>query len=280
MEKRDVLIEKIWREEQEILDVIHKVCMEHHLRYSLAFGTLIGAIRHGGFIPWDDDIDIMMPREDYNKLLEIWGTAAPQDYILQDYNTDLDYTNNFAKIRKNHTTFIQFEYEKEKKYHKGIFVDIFPGDRVAPGKFSRKIQYVACAVNLLYSRGFTSGSSGLREMVERILLKTNLQVYARRRNFAEKIISHWSAGKETEIFFPCVISWCNGYYHPADMFEHMIFVEFMGKKYCAVLDYDKILKLEYGDYMKLPPEAERVWKHHPILVDFEYNYEELVDKER
>ena len=80
----DQLQRQIWATEQEILDVIHQVCTEYGLRYSLAYGTLIGAVRHKGFIPWDDDIDLMMPREDYEKLLAIWNEAAPKGYILQN----------------------------------------------------------------------------------------------------------------------------------------------------------------------------------------------------
>lgn len=86
----DQLQQQIWATEQEILDVIHQVCTEHGLRYSLAYGTLIGAVRHKGFIPWDDDIDIMMPREDYEKLIAVWNQSAPKGYILQNTRTDSD----------------------------------------------------------------------------------------------------------------------------------------------------------------------------------------------
>ena len=91
----DQLQRQIWATEQEILDVIHQVCTEYGLRYSLAYGTLIGAVRHKGFIPWDDDIDLIMPREDYEKLLAIWNEAAPKGYILQNTRTDPDFTQNF-----------------------------------------------------------------------------------------------------------------------------------------------------------------------------------------
>ena len=97
----DQLQRQIWATEQEILDVIHQVCTEYGLRYSLAYGTLIGAVRHKGFIPWDDDIDLMMPREDYEKLLAIWNEAAPKGYILQNTRTDPDFTQNFTKIRQH-----------------------------------------------------------------------------------------------------------------------------------------------------------------------------------
>ena len=95
----DQVQRQIWATEQEILDVIHQICTEHGLRYSLAYGSLIGAMRHKGFIPWDDDIDIMMPREDYEKLLVIWNQSAPKGYILQNTRTDSDFTQNFMKIR-------------------------------------------------------------------------------------------------------------------------------------------------------------------------------------
>ena len=188
----DQLQQQIWATEQEILDVIHQVCTEHGLRYSLAYGTLIGAVRHKGFIPWDDDIDLMMPREDYEKLLVIWNQSAPKGYILQNTRTDSDFTQNFTKIRKDHTTFLQDEAERTKHYHKGIFVDIFPGDRVPSGKLEKTVQYIACAINLLYSRGHTSGSGGLIGKAESILLKAPKKKYTIRRERDEKSIRRWN----------------------------------------------------------------------------------------
>lgn len=272
------LQQKIWATEQEILDVIHQVCTEHGLRYSLAYGTLIGAVRHGGFIPWDDDIDIMMPREDYEKLLAVWDQSAPKGYILQNTRTDPDFTQNFTKIRKDHTTFLQDEAERTKHYHKGLFVDIFPGDRVPSGKIGRKIQYIACAMNLLYSRGHTSGSGGTIGKAERVLLKAPKEKYAVRRERAEKKIRSWNGNESLQYVFPSTI-WSIRKYYPANLFENMKTIEFNGKQYMCVADEDATLRMEYGDYMQLPPEEDRVWKHHPILIDFEHNYEELRDDE-
>lgn len=274
MDKVQSQIQQLWATEQEILDVIHKVCEENGLRYSLAYGTLIGAVRHKGFIPWDDDIDLMMPREDYEKLLAIWGQAAPKGYILQNVRTDPDFTQSFTKIRKDHTTFLQFEHEREKSYHKGVFVDIFPGDRVAPSKLGRKIQYIACAVNLLYSRGHASGSGGIVGAVEQFFLKAPKEKHAKRRETAENWIRRWNSKNSGLYVFPSTLEWCQKYY-PANLFENMGTIAFSGKTYQCVADPDSILRLDYGDYMQLPPEEERVWKHHPILIDFEQNYEEL-----
>lgn len=271
----DRLQQQIWATEQGILDVIHQVCTEYGLRYSLAYGTLIGAVRHKGFIPWDDDIDLMMPREDYEKLLAIWNQSAPKDYILQNTRTDPDFTQNFTKIRKDHTTFLQDEAERTKHYHKGIFVDIFPGDRVPSGKIERKIQYIACAINLLYSRGHTSGSGGLVGITEKLLLNNaSKEKHITRRECAEKKIRCWNGNATLQYVFPSTIE-CSRKFYPATLFEKMKTIEFNGKQYMCVADPDTILRIEYGDYMQLPPEEERVWTHRPVLIDFEHNYEEL-----
>lgn len=275
MRPEEVQLEAIWAEEQSILDAIDKVCRENKLRYSLAYGTLIGAVRHGGFIPWDDDIDVMMPREDYDKLKEIWADVAPEGFILQDEDECDDLVNNYAKIRKDHTTFLQFEDEKIKTYHKGFFVDIFPGDRMAPGKIRSKIQYFLFAINLLFNRGYTSGAGGVVGLVERVLLKiVSKKNYRKISKWAGRRSRRWNRFSQNMFAFPCTIRDCRLYY-PADMFDEIKTVSFNGKEYCSVKDIDTVLRVQYGDYMQLPPEEERVWKHHPILIDFEHNYEEL-----
>lgn len=270
-------IKQVWQVEQEILDVIHEVCATHKLRYTLAYGTLIGAVRHGGFIPWDDDIDIIMPREDYEKLLSIWNDSVPAEYIMQNIRTNPDYTNTFSKVCKNHTTFLQDEGEAEKQYHKGIFVDIFPADRVAPGKVQNTIQYIACAVNLLFSRGYTSGSVGIIGLVEHVLLAFPKRMHSVLRHASEKVIRKWNTNDCLDWFAPSTIEFAKHYY-PANLFEHMKTIKFNGQNYFCVADPDSFLRADYGDYMQLPSEEERVWKHHPIIIDFEHNYEELTQK--
>lgn len=267
-------INKVHNTELEILNAVHKFCLEHNIKYSLTYGTLIGAVRHKGFIPWDDDIDIMMPRADYNRFLTLWSQHHPDGFILQNSSTDSDYINNFTKIRKDNTTFLQSENEKNKKYHKGIFIDIFPFERVAPNKFSALIQYFACAVNLLYSRGFLSGNSGIIGLTEKILLKTNIANYSKRRDLSQKIVSHWQNKDNCYLFSPCVIEYCKKYFD-ADLFDEIIQLEFNGNSYNCIKNFDKFLSTCYGDYMQLPPEDERVWKHSPILLDFDHNFEDI-----
>lgn len=266
---------QLWKTELEIMDVFHSVCVENNLKYSLAYGTLLGAVRHKGFIPWDDDIDVLMPREDYEKFISLFLAAKREDYLLLSYSTTPDYTNTFIKIVKNHTTFLQYERDRNRKFHKGIFVDIFPMDRVAPGRIGKRFQKLFCLLALLYNRGYTSGDRGVRGLIEKALLAVVPQRnYHSIERWAEKKATRWNNNKSLEWFGFQTVADMEHHYSP-DSFDNLVELEFEKKRYLAFRQYDDVLRDEFGDYMQLPPEHERVWKHHPILIDFEHDYEEL-----
>ncbi|MFC1201709.1 phosphorylcholine transferase LicD [Pasteurella multocida] len=119
----------------ESLCVVHNLCEKYHLTYWLEGGTLLGAIRHRGFIPWDDDIDIAMPRDDYNKFAEIAKKELPSDLFYQDQETDPNYPNPIARVRKKGTYFEEKWEPENNKYHHGIFIDIIPIDTYNTGIF-------------------------------------------------------------------------------------------------------------------------------------------------
>ena len=275
MEQKGIVPQNVWQAELDILDEIDSVCRKNNLRYSIAYGTMLGAVRHGGFIPWDDDVDIIMPREDYERLISIWNFEANKEYILQNKYTNWDFTQNFSKIRKDKTTFIHNAWEKHVTYHTGVFVDVFPGDRVPTKTISRKAQLFASALNLLYARGFTSKSSGIRNLGERVLLAIpqRLKKYIYRKT--DQYLQKWNSNKKLKFFFPNTMEWAYRQY-PGDLFDKLIEVEFAGHKYMCASDTDKILSLDYGDYMALPPEEERILKHHPIVLDTEHNIDEII----
>ena len=264
----DVDLQKIWDVELEILDQIDAFCRKHGLKYSLAYGTLIGAVRHGGFIPWDDDVDIVMPREDYEYLLSHWDIPG---FVLQNKRTNNDFNQNFSKVRKDHTTFIQNEFEKSVSYHTGIFVDIFPGDRVAPEGLQRKVQHFCCALDLLYSREFVSG--GRSSLVEKAFLAVPRKWRLKLIPLLDKEKQAWNT-TESEYFFPSTINDMKIYYLP-ELFSEMVEIEFADRKYMCVKSYDSFLREYYGDYMQYPPEEQRLLKHHPIIIDAEKNYSEM-----
>lgn len=265
---------RLWESEIQILDYIDSVCRENNIRYSLTYGSLIGAIRHGGFIPWDDDIDIMMPRCDYNKFIRLVKAEKSNEFCILQPGETVDYTNNFVKIVKNHTAFLQYERDREKKFHKGIFLDVFPVDNVPDNRFLQKIQFVAAAVNLLYARGYVSGTEGVTGFIEAILLRAPHGVQHKLRAFSERVLTAWKSRHTGYCFIACTIAETRILFH-SQLFDELEEVPFEKKKYMITKMYDHFLRKQYGDYMKLPPENKRIWTHHPVLIDFEHNYEEL-----
>ena len=121
-------MKKVWAVELKLLDYFDQLCREHNLRYYIAYGTLLGAVRHQGFIPWDDDIDVVMFRDDYEKLKVIAGEVVEYPYFFQNSYTDTMIWA-FAKLRDSRTTAIEFP-DFPSEFHQGIFIDIFPLDDV------------------------------------------------------------------------------------------------------------------------------------------------------
>ena len=122
----------------ELLKVFDRFCREHDLHYSLYAGTLLGAVRHKAFIPWDDDLDVCMSRTEYDRFVALWSENHHPGYILQNKGNTPAFSQSFTKLRKDHTTFLQ-DIEEANAYHTGIFIDIFPIDRIPSGKVSRCI---------------------------------------------------------------------------------------------------------------------------------------------
>lgn len=132
--------QEIWAKELEVFEVIKGICKKHQITYYLVAGSLLGAVRHKGYIPWDDDLDVAMFREDYNKFLKYAQKELPEELFLQTPYTDPGYYYGMAKIRINNTTGIRIrDWGCGLPFHQGIFVDIFPIDSVPDGKFMRKL---------------------------------------------------------------------------------------------------------------------------------------------
>ncbi len=266
---------KLWDTQIEILDVIDKVCRGNDLHYSLYAGSLLGAVRHQGFIPWDDDLDICMSREDYERFLEIWKDEDHPGYLLQNKRNTSSFTQSFSKIRKDHTAFVQYEWEKGR-YHTGIFVDIFPIDRSPASSAEKKSFQWKCMKYQLYTREFVPPkASAPVKVVSKLFLSVTSEKKRSeyRRSFEEDCINR-SLDKSLKTIAIETVSNARKEY-PADLLNEFTELSFEGKKYQCFAKWDEFLTLKYGDYMKLPPEEERVWTHHPLILDFEHNYEEI-----
>ena len=146
----DTLLKQIQQTELEIASEIFRICRKHQLRCSLVGGSAIGAVRHHGFIPWDDDIDLAMPRKDYERFSSLCKEELSENYFLQDFDTEENCAYIFAKVRKN-DTYMPEEYSKHIKMHQGIWVDVFIYDNVSdnPKIRKREINQLALYRNLL-----------------------------------------------------------------------------------------------------------------------------------
>ena len=274
--ERKSILRKLQLTQLEILEVIDKICTENNIQYSLYAGSLLGAVRHQGFIPWDDDLDICMERNEYDRFIRTWLKYKPPGYIIQNKDLEPGFTQSFTKIRKDHTTFLQ-EEEKPGLYHQGIFVDVFPIDRQPDGIFSNLIFKIRCMFYQLYTREFIPSKSN-------ILVKTGSFVVLKftplkYRNYIRKKLLHKicmldSNRKCTPVFIETIQAMQVKY--PADLLDAYITLPFEKKHFMCFKEWEIFLKRKYGNYMKLPPEEERVWKHSPVVLDFEHNYEEIV----
>ena len=259
----------------EILEIVDEMCRRNHISYSLYAGTLLGAVRHQGFIPWDDDLDICMLRSDYERFLECWKEKPVAGYLLQNKETDPDFTQSFSKIRKDHTTFLQ-PGEETYKYHKGIFIDIFPIDRIPATALLRRAYQMECMVYQLFTREFLPLDASKRKRVFASLLLGCANPTIRRmiRQQLHKNITQYSENPKLQTIAVETESTIHQPL-PAYLMNDFTTLQFEGKHFMCTKYWDEYLQLKYGDYMKLPPESERVWKHKPLIIDFERNYEEI-----
>ena len=274
MEDKTSILSRLHSVELEILKVIDAFCKKNNIQYSLYCGTMLGAVRHKGFIPWDDDIDLCMERNDYNKFIKLWIESNNENFVLQNKDTNDDFTQSFTKIRKNNTCFLQ-KNEFDKSYHKGIFVDILPLDRIPNGKLNRSIFKLNTMVYLLLTREFVPDtSSTIVSLFSNIILKlfrgnTRKKI---RRYFFKKLTKY-----RNNVGYELIsANSMDGFNHimPADMPLKMNKYLFENDYFMGYFDYNGMLKSWYSDYMQLPPIEEQVWKHRPLLIDFENNYQE------
>ena len=265
---RELSNEEIQKIELDILVFIKKICEENNLRYYLAYGTLIGAIRHKGFIPWDDDVDIMMPRKDYLKLIELIKKRDQYRFKLVSIDTDSNFTAPLAKVIDTNTRLVQ-HYGFIEKVELGVYIDVFLLDG-ASDNYEEALRYYDEAYNLYtcWSRADTkmftpstnkliSFSRWLRNLRFKVKgypywLK-KLEQHNQKYDFDScKYVSVLEAGTKGA---PRNV-W------PKSYFENTIDVIFEGVKFKAPKQYDEILKKEYGDYMQLPPKEKRVSHHY------------------
>ena len=245
----------------DILQSIHDFCMEKGLRYSLAYGTLIGAIRHKGYIPWDDDVDIMMPRPDYELFVKEY-TGGDKPFVVQTYKNDNSYFLGFAKVYDNRTEQITFPTRT------GVFVDVFPIDGLPDSDedtqkyYKQKLKLIF--KNLLYTSKNNSYRPGnkvfntLKYIVKRILYPSRKRAI---RSLDEMVLKYpFEKCKYGGIVVDFDVLNLSDRLKK-ETFEKFATTTFENKVYNIIENYHSFLYNQYGDYMQLPPEEKRVPGH-------------------
>ena len=262
--------------ELDILKQFIKVCKKLNLSYYLLGGTLIGAVRHKGFIPWDDDIDVCMRRKDYEIFIREGQKYLNNNYFIQTYETDQGYLNNFAKIRNSNTTFIESSVKNINMNH-GIYIDIFPLDNLYNyNKLKEKLIHYH-----LYKEYYLEHGKTIQKIIVRVANflynnKTKVQLCKKLDNMytkmndkkLEKIVNYcgaWGVQRES---------------HYVEDFEKLVDVKFEDVYVKAPIGYKRVLTDTYGDYMKLPPEEKRVAHHYSEIIDVNKSYKEYFKEEK
>ncbi|MGB3161142.1 MAG: LicD family protein [Carnobacterium sp.] len=256
----------------EILLEFDRLCKKYGIQYQLFSGTLIGAIRHNGFIPWDDDIDVCMLREEYNRFLEVSIKELNKNYFLQNYHTDKNFQSQYSKIRKNHTRYVE-NLVQDVNMHQGIFIDVFPYDHVRPKTLKGKAQRIAIdQLKLINYCRVMRVNDVEKNRVLRIAKKATyyiLKVIPKSKmdrlitklvclfnNKEEKYVGELSISTSKHMYDSFVLK--------KEFFYDSIDWDFEGYKFPVPRAYDEILTKNYGNYMEMPPLNEQE-PHHGII---------------
>ena len=273
MANEDIRRQDTRKVQLNILIRLDEVCERNGLRYYLAFGTCIGALRHKGFIPWDDDIDVLMPYKDAKHLISLQDEFG-EKYFVQSKETDPDYRSIAMRIRDEDTTCIESD-EKDLKTHKGIYIDVYPYYECSNNKIIRTIDILRSnLMKVLVNNRAPVNHGGMMAKVSRCILK----FYSgnRRIRKIEKIEKRLSSVKGNEIldYYGYDITLFTAISYPKEWFGKPKKLEFEGMYFNGATEPDKYMRKRYGDYMKLPPVKDQVVHHTYITLDPYKSYRE------
>ncbi len=248
---KDTTLRKAQMRMLQILIEIDKICRKHNITYWLDSGTLLGAVRHGGFIPWDDDLDITVLRKDYKKLRKALQSELPEQFVFQDWTTDKYAFDHYGRVRDTKSLFDWAYFRKQT--HRGLFCDIFVAEKGVSMEIKKKIDFLFGRVfRTLNNYGYVSCNSIIKRKLLyfcAVCLAPLAYLLIGMERIAAKIIpgnllilsfgTNWYSQRYTNDIFP------------------LQEIEFENYLFYAPHNTDKYLKHIYGDYMKLPPEEKR-----------------------
>lgn len=254
----------------KVQDYIHDTCGKNGLNYLLSAGSVLGAVRHKDFIPWDDDLDIMVLRQDFERFGQVFLHDPNPDFVYQE--ALVDYPLYFSKVRMNNTAFIERGgWNKCWTYiHQGAYVDVFPMDYAAKSDFRFKLQYI-------FSRLLTAQSLNLRgyknaSLKKKVVMKVSMLFYP----FRNAMHRYVTGVKKEDARGLCDFYGTGNQLFATDIFDEPVMLPFGDRTYPCPKDPEAYLKAMYGNWQELPPEEAREYKIHAQIFSAETDYRSLI----
>ncbi|MBR4422204.1 MAG: LicD family protein [Erysipelotrichaceae bacterium] len=270
---------KLWAIEIDLVSELFRVCKKHDLRVFIYAGSLLGTIRHGGFIPWDDDMDLFLPREDYDKLVEVAPQEFKEPYFLQNALSDREFFIGYSRLRNSDTTGI-LKWEKSLTYNNGVYIDIFVMDAFIDdpklvAEQRKKAKFYAKLAGHYYA------DPAKRNMMQKAALALYQKTFCKLVPY-ETIIRKYNSilrmyeGKTDKYAILTHTDSFNNWCDKADIAE-TIWMDYENIKVPVPVNYKKMLTTQYGDYMKLPEPKDRGMDHGDnITYDPDVPYKEYI----
>lgn len=262
----------------ETMKYIDMLCREHNIVYYIMGGTALGAVRHGGFIPWDDDLDIFMTPDQYAAFKDVFEAQKSEQFVLQEWRTTPDYLE-YAKVRMNGTTFIEEAFQDRKDMHHGIYVDIMILHKVPESAFIQKQVYYYSKFVTLY--GLSQRNWKPKSKAQALVLKSLklLPCKLLAKMCYKKIYKYdnWESNFKY-CYWITPAKFRNGLFE-RHFFEEPVDISFEDTVFLGSKKIKEYLQYRYGDYMKLPSAEQQKAAVHAMLYDTQKDYQEYMESE-
>ena len=257
----------------ELMKVLHDVCIKYNIKYYMLGGTMLGAVRHKGFIPWDDDMDIGLERSDYDKLLSIPKSAWPSNIVIKTPRNSKDYIFPYCKLMNTNTTLIE---NRLNGIIEGIYIDIFPIDGAGNNWISAKYHYY----KFYWKQGLLFNKQELER--KNTFLRRLVQSYARTKNVNKLYEKVEQLMKKRKFEKSRIIGNFGGAWGLKElMYKEVMYppklYNFDDYRFYGPNDYDAYLNSLYGDYMKIPPPEKRKSHHDFLYLNLNQSFLEYND---
>lgn len=260
---------KVWKTQLDIAQEVKRICEKHDIKYFIIWGTLLGAVRHKGYIPWDDDFDIAFLRSDFEKFCKIARKEIKPPFFYQDALSDREYFIGYARIRDSRTTGWILE-NPSPTYNNGIYIDLYPLDVIPKNECLWGIQssILNCLLRQLWENRLSKKSDAM------YLLLVSLHRLCCRAFDWER-----NPGKLGTVYQPREVE--EGYWFYAKDVERTVQMPFEDTVFPAPAGYRKLLRTVYGDYMKFPPKRKRgAWHGGQVVFEPDMPYQEFYKNQK